>query len=185
MTAFQNINIGTGYIPGSAAIHHLANDGRTSENSPPTSASVKVQRLLSIDPENRLLSLLKPRGSFTEDDIRNAETIIADFLNPSANRELFDLAGLFVDSGLDPRDIPDAWLTAERKSALHEALKAKQIPDAEVIFAYASIELFHIALANYSIQQRRRRSKRDFTNYQPTTEELESEAEFAAVLNRE
>lgn len=185
MTAFQNINTGTGSAPLSAAIHHLASDRRTSEKNLPTGASVKVQRLLSIDPEYRLLSLLKPRGSFTEDDIRNAETIIADFLNPAANRELFDLAGLFIDSGLDPRDIPDAWLTGERKSALHEALKAKQIPDTEVIFAYACIELFQVALANYSIQQRRRRSKRGFNNYQPTTEELESEAEFASALNRE
>ena len=185
MTAFQNINIGTGYIPSSAAIHHLTNDGRTSENSPPTAASVKVQRLLSIEPENRLLSLLKPRGSFTEADIRKAETIVADFLNPAANREILDLAGLFVDSGFDPHDIPDAWLTDERKGALHEALKANRIPDAEVIFAYACIELFQVALANYSIQQRRRRPKPDFTDYQPTAEELESEAEFASALIRE
>ena len=185
MTAFQNINIGAGYIPGSAAIYHLANDGRTRENSPPTAASVKVQRLLSIDPENRLLSLLKPRGSFTEGDIRNAETIVADFLNPAANRELLDLAGLFVDSGLDPHDIPDAWLTDERKSAFHKSLTDSRIPDTEVIFAYACIELFQLALANYNIQQRRRRPKPDFTGYQPTAEELESEAEFSSALSRE
>lgn len=185
MTAFQNINIGRGYIHSPAAIHHLANDGRTSENSPPTAASVKVQRLLAIEPENRLLSLLKPRGSFTEDDIRKAETVVADFLNPAANREVLDLAGLFVDSGLDPHDIPDAWFTGERKNALHRALKAAQIPDTEVVFAYACIELFHTALANYSIQQRRRRKRTGFTDYQPTAEELESEAEFASVLSRE
>ena len=138
---------------------------------------------MSIEPENRLLSLLRPRGPFTADDIRKAETIVADFLNPAANREVLDLAGLFVDSGLDPHDIPDAWLTGERKNAFHEALKANQIPDTEVIFAYACIELFQMALANYSIQQRRRRTKPDFTNYQPTAAEIGSEAEFASILN--
>ena len=183
MAAFQNINMTSG-IPWSAAIRNLANEGRASENRPPTAASVKVHRLLSIEPENRLLSLLKPRGSFTADDIRKAETIVADFLNPAANREILDLVGLFIDRGLHPYDIPDAWLTAERAGAFYQALKANQIPDTEVIFAYTCIELFQIALANYSIQRRRRRTKFDLTNYQPTDEELESEAEFASTLNR-
>ena len=184
MTAFQNINM-TGRIPWSAAIQDLANEGRSSENRPPTAVSVKVHRLLSIEPENRLVSLLRPRGPFTADDIRKAETIVADFLNPAANREILDLAGLFIDRGLHPHYIPDAWLTDERKGALHGALKANRIPDPEVIFAYACIELFQMALANYRVQQRRRRAKSDFTDYQPTAEELESEAEFASTLNHE
>ena len=110
---------------------------------------------------------------------------MAEFLGPAANREILDLAGLFIDGGLHPYDIPDAWLKDERKGAFYEALKANGIPDTEVIFAYACIELFQMALANYSIQQRRRRAKPDFANYQPTAEELESEAEFASTLNHE
>ena len=184
MTAFQNINM-TGHIPWSAAIQDLANEGRSSGNRPPTAASVKVHRLLSIEPENRLPSLLRPRGPFTADDIRKAETIVADFLNPAANREILDLASLFIDRGLHPYDIPDAWLTDERKGAFHDALKANRVPDTEVIFAFACIELFQMALANYGVQQRRRRTKPDFADYQPTVEELQSEAEFASTLNYE
>ena len=55
MTAFQNINSRADHTLLAEAIR-LANDGRSGENSLPTSASVKTTRLLLIEPENRLLS---------------------------------------------------------------------------------------------------------------------------------
>jgi hypothetical protein len=213
MTAFQNINLGAGYGPWPEAIHDFANDGRATEKGPPTAISVKVQRLLSIEPEKRLLSLLRPRGPFTEDDIRNAESAVADFIDAAANREILNLAGQFIDEGIHPYNIPDAWLTEQRKSSFHQVLTARQIPDTEVIFAYACIEqrkssfhqvltarqipdtevifayacieLFKVAMANYRIQERRRRTKPDFNKYQPTGDELAAEAEFASMLNHE
>ena len=185
MTAFQDINPSGSHGPWPAVIYDFANDGRATEKGPPTAISVKVQRLLSIEPEKRLLSLLRPRGPFTEDDIRNAESAVEDFIDAAANREILDLAGQFVDKGIDPYNLPDAWLTEERKRRFHQTLTASEIPDTEVIFAYACIELFKVAMANYRIQERRRRIKPDANSYQPTDEELAAEAEFASILNHE
>ncbi len=185
MSAFQNINLRASQGPWPAAICDFANDGRATEKGPPTAISVKVQRLLSIEPERRLLSLLRPRGPFTEDDIRNAESAVEDFIDAAANREILNLAGQFIDEGIHPYNIPDAWLTEERKRRFHQTLTASRIPDTEVIFAYACIELFKVAMANYRIQERRRRTKMDSTRYQPTDEELAAEAEFASILNHD
>lgn len=184
MTAFQNVNVGAVHVP--RDVHDFANNAHARAGNPPSNISgLKAQRLLDVQPEDRLPSLMRPRGSFTEDEIREAEIIVANFISPTANREILELAGQFVDQGLDPVDIPEAWITEERNSELWKALEASQILDKKMIFGYACIELFQVALANYSIQQRRRRTKRDFTNHPPTAEELESEAEFASTLTQE
>ena len=145
----------------------------------------RLRTLLNIDSDDRLESLLEPKGKFTVDEMRQAEAVIGGFLDSLANQEIVDLAGKILDEGRKPQDIAKEWLTPARSNAFKEVLKATEIRDKLTIACYTYIEVYELAYAGYLLQQNRRLPRTDFAANPPTPEELASDEVFASTLRHQ
>ena len=181
MTASQISQYGK-YIPTLVQTFSAPPSNRGNESDPIRGAQLCMHRLLAVDPDDRLASLLSPNGDFSAEEMRQAEEVIGKFLNRLAHQEIIDLAGKFLDEGRDPQGISRAWLTDQRVHTLRKMLDDTEVRDKFTIACYVLIETHDRANAGYRLQQNRHLPRPDFANYSPTPEEQASDDIFASTI---
>ena len=155
-----------------------------SENTPASNAEVReglklrMNLLMSTDPDERLTLLESAQWQFNEEHLRQVNTIVETFIDATARQQIREMAKQCLDRDDKPFTIVNKWLTEERSEILGQMVHQTTVPDRMITFCYAWLELHEKVMAIHALETYRRMPKPDFENFEQTPEEREADRRF-------
>ena len=153
-------------------------DNPTSNSEAREQLKLRMDLLISTDPDERLALLESPQWKFDEDHLRQVNTVVETFIDATARQQIREMAKQCLDRDDPPFPIVNQWLTEEQSDILGRLVHQTTVPDRMITFCYAWLELQEKVMAIYALENYRRMPQPDFENFEHTPEDHEADHRF-------
>ena len=153
-----------------------------SEPSLAETARSYLETLARVHRDDRFRFLQSDVWGFSTDYARQVNSVVDEFLDVSARRQIRQLAGQALADGQPYQSVMAQWFTDEQNDRLWQIVGQTEVPDKALLACYAFLEALEGARASYLLQTHRSQPRPDFSGFAQTPEEIAEDLRLVSAV---